>query len=179
MYHRSCEQKKLAGSGRMLAIGLGEGEVVQLLQKEGLHRVVDLACVNSPSSVVLAGVEADLLRIKECLPSGISNSFIPGNIAFHSRRVDPILDSMRRRLAFLQQGSGGGEDTAAWSLPFVSTVTGRMATTVPAEYWCDNVRQPVLFHKAVESVWGGERAPEIMLELGPHRTLVTPFMQVC
>jgi acyl transferase domain-containing protein len=153
------------------------------------------------------------VRLKAQLPESVSSSLIPGNIAFHSARVAPILDSMRRRLAFLQSQQQQQSSTSpsaeaaeeresglkrtmssrsnssrssnssnaaltAWSLPFISTVTGRVVTRVDAQYWCDNVRQPVLFHRAVENVFSNENAPEVVVEVGPHRTLVGPLMQV-
>lgn len=43
----------------------------------------------------------------------------------------PILETMKARLSFLDARGPTG-----WSLPFVSTVTGKVETQVDAEYWC-------------------------------------------
>ena len=57
-----------------------------------------------------------------------------GNIAFHSSRMEPILPDMRARLAAALDAKAA--DVNKWSLPFVSTVTGRVEARVDAEYWC-------------------------------------------
>jgi acyl transferase domain-containing protein len=104
---------------------------------------VEVACVNSPDSVVLASSEARLNEVKLLFPEGTTTGFVQGNIAFHSSRMLPILETMRARLSFLDQRGPTG-----WSLPFVSTVTGKVETQVDAEYWCVCL--------AFEWVFGGE-----------------------
>lgn len=39
---------------------------------------VEVACVNSPKSVVLAGSQEQLDALRQRLPEGTSSSFIPG-----------------------------------------------------------------------------------------------------
>ena len=90
-----------------------------------------MACVNSPQSVVLASSEARLNEVKLLFPEGTTMGFVQGNIAFHSSHMEPILETMTQRLAFLDVRGPTG-----WSLPFVSTVTGKVETKVDAEYWC-------------------------------------------
>jgi malonyl CoA-acyl carrier protein transacylase len=169
VYHRSCEQQKLAGSGRMLAVGLASERVLELIKGKP---ELELACVNSPQSTVVAGPEDQLTALKGSLPPGTTSTFVPGNIAFHSSRCQPILEPMRKRLAFLDARS-----TSSWSVPLVSTVTGKVVTATPAQYWADNVRRPVLFQTAVEAAFRMNPAPEVVVEVGPHRTLVGPTMQ--
>ena len=92
---------------------------------------IEVACVNSPDSVVLASSEARLNEVKLLFPEGTATTFVQGNIAFHSSRMVPILETMKARLGFLDARGPTG-----WSLPFVSTVTGKVETEVDAEYWC-------------------------------------------
>jgi acyl transferase domain-containing protein len=113
VYSRSLEQQKLAGSGRMLAVAVSEEEVQRLLNQYGCPSL-EIACVNSPSSTVIAGQEKDVLGFRETLASDVSSALIPGNIAFHSSRTEPILASLRQRLAFL------GDRPQAWNVPMVS-----------------------------------------------------------
>jgi len=148
----------------MLAVGLGLGEVKQYI--EGLPDV-EVACINSPNSVVLASSEKRLNEVSELLPNGVRRAFVPGNIAFHSSRTEPIMEKMKKLLKFLDNRP------TTWSLPCISTVTGGNLTQIDASYWCSNVRQPVLFQDAIETMFSShENAPEVVLELGPHRTLV-------
>ena len=58
---------------------------------------------------------------------------------------------MRRRLSFLDQQAS----EPSWSLPFISTVTGRLETRVDADYFVQNLRKPVLFRKVGGGAGGG------------------------
>jgi acyl transferase domain-containing protein len=54
----------------------------------------------------------------------------------------------------------------ATSIPFVSTVTGRVESSLDADYWCQNVRRPVLFQPAIEAFYHGAAAgPDMFLEV--------------
>lgn len=133
---------------------------------------VEIACVNSPDSVVLASSEARLKEVEALLPENVSKTFVPGNIAFHSSRTEPCLKPIRKRLAFLKK------QPHTWALPFISSVTGKVESSVGPDYWCDNVREPVLFQKAIETAFAGDSVPEVVIEIGPHKTLCSPILQV-
>jgi acyl transferase domain-containing protein len=169
LYYRSTEQQKLAGSGRMLVVSMSEAEARALLEKEGLQDAVEIACVNGPQSTVLAASNADIARAEAVVPSGVFRAYVPGNIPFHCRLVDPILPELRRRLAFLDSGiAETKEDPSlhAARIPFVSTVTGRVETRLDADYWCENVRRPVLFQRAIEAFYRGVASgPDLFLEV--------------
>lgn len=172
VYHRTSEQQKLAGCGRLLAVALG----LDAIQSMALPSSIEVACVNSPNSTVLAGSESELLALKESLPEGVSASLVPGNIAFHSSRVSPALGPILTRLAFLD----ATKDRSPWRCPMLSTVTGQLLPTLPASYWADNVRMPVLLHDAMAAAASGQLsggAPDLILEVGPHRTLLGPIKQ--
>lgn len=133
---------------------------------------VEIACVNSPDSVVLASSESRLKEVEALLPENVSKTFVPGNIAFHSSRTEPCLKPIRKRLAFLKK------QPHTWALPFISSVTGKVESSVGPDYWCDNVREPVLFQKAIETAFAGDSVPEVVIEIGPHKTLCSPILQV-
>lgn len=170
VYHRSQEQQKMAGCGRLMVVGLPHERVLEYISGQD---DIEVACVNSPESVVLASSEARLNEIKGLFPEGTALTFVQGNIAFHSSRMIPVLESIKKRLSFLDKRGETG-----WSLPFISTVTGKVETDVDTEYWCKNVRYPVLFQKALETAFAGDTVPDVVLEIGPHQTLVSPIKQV-
>lgn len=179
VYHRSQEQQKLAGCGRLLAVGMGQNEVMDFLASAGFSQEggVEIACVNSPTSTVLAGVQEVLDQVKEKLPAGTFSAFVQGNIAFHSSHVEPILPEMQRRLAFLDAPDRVSMQTET-SPVFVSTVTGEEAHQTDARYWCKNVRSAVVLEHAVQCIFGDEEtAPDVVLEIGPHKTLAGPLLQ--
>ena len=176
VYYRSAEQQTLAGCGRLLAVGLGQNEVLDFLAAQGLNHDVEIACVNSPSGTVLAGLQETLDKVKAALPEGTFSSFVQGNIAFHSSHVEPILPEIRRRLAFLNEPNRPPRD--AYAPVFVSTVSGEEAQRTDARYWCENVRSAVVFEHAVHHIFGDENtAPDLVLEIGPHKTLAGPLLQ--
>ena len=169
IYHRSVEQRKLEGSGRMLAVGMSKSTVMSYIED---MEDVEIACINSPESIVLTSSEARLHEVVARLPENIRKAWIPGSVAFHSSKTDPILNSLRKRLEFLD----GLPRT--WSIPCISTVTGKSLSHVDAAYCCSNVREPVRFQTAIEQIFSDEeQAPEIVVEIGPHRTLVSPILQ--
>lgn len=141
VYHRSAEQQRMAGCGRLLVVGLGVEKVRALLAKDQARGEakdeVEIACVNSGESTVLASSEARLRALQaEVIPPTVATTFVEGTIAFHSSRMDPILPPLRARLASVLRGK---DAAPAWSLPFVSTVTGRAEAAVDADYWCVGV----------------------------------------
>jgi len=52
VYARCTEQQSLAGTGQLLAIALGEEETRDVVKA---HPGIELACINSPTSCVVAG----------------------------------------------------------------------------------------------------------------------------
>lgn len=126
VYIRSKEQQSLAGCGRMLAVSMGLAEAHEVIGAR--LDEVEVACINSPDAIVLAGSEDTLKSIKSSLPTEFRSSFIPGNVAFHCFRVEPILPSLRKKLAFLDR-TFNTDPTCA----FISTVTGEACTQLGSE----------------------------------------------
>ncbi|WP_027478890.1 type I polyketide synthase [Curvibacter gracilis] len=164
-YHRARLQAQQAGTGSMLAVGLPEAVV----QARITHLLgVEIAAVNSPTGVTLAGATAPLQQLAaEFEQEGVFNRLLQVEVPYHSHLMDPILPPLRDALA--------GLNPQAPHLPLYSTVTGQRvnADAAPglwdADYWAANVRQPVHFAAALDClVSDGHRA---FLELGPHAVL--------
>ena len=101
----------------------------------------------------------------------LQNRLIPGNIAFHSRAMDPIKDDVLDALSFLDDRGFDGD------VPFVSSVTGVETERLDSAYWWSNIRQPVRFAAAMETVKRDHR-PVVVLELAPHSAL-QPLVAQC
>ncbi|QLY30523.1 SDR family NAD(P)-dependent oxidoreductase [Nocardia huaxiensis] len=160
-YHRARLQATTAGSGGMLAVGLSPAAALELIADDPL---VDIAAVNSPTAVTLAGAVDRLDAITEKLTAdGIFAKRLFVEVPYHSYLMEPILDELRTALAELR--------LADPRIPLWSTVTGQRVTAGDwdAEYWCANVRQPVRFADALTDLVGaGHR---VYLEVGPHPVL--------
>ncbi|MBB5916368.1 acyl transferase domain-containing protein/NADPH:quinone reductase-like Zn-dependent oxidoreductase/acyl carrier protein [Nocardia transvalensis] len=160
-YHRSRLQATTAGTGAMLAVGLSEAEARDLLA-DGAD--VDVAAINSPSAVTLAGPAPVLTEIAEKLTEdGVFARVLRVEVPYHSRLMDPILDELRTALAPL-----AARDT---TVPVYSTVTAAVATQQDwdAAYWCHNVRDSVRFADTVGALL--DDGHRVFLEVGPHAVL--------
>ncbi len=179
VYYRAALQQRVAGSGRMLAVGLDRAGLEQFLEESGVSvrradhsGTVEIACENSPANTVVCAVE-DVLRslMAELDRRGLQNTLIPGNIAFHSSAMDPIRDDALAALSFLD-----GRNFAA-DVPLVSSVTGEQTERLGSAYWWSNIRQPVRFAAAMETVLRDCR-PDVVLEVAPHSAL-QPVIAQC
>ncbi len=179
VYYRAKLQQQVAGSGRMLALGLDRSGTEQLLEElavatcsdcDGLP--IEIACENGPANTVICGTE-DKLRgiIEELDRRNLQNQLIPGNIAFHSRVMDAIEHDVFRTLSFLDQRA------FEFDVPFISSVTGTEANRLDCAYWWSNIRQPVRFAQAMETIQRDYR-PDVMLEISPHCAL-QPIIAQC
>ena len=180
VYHRATLQQRVAGSGRMLAIGLDRPGVEELLEelsvsfRSGNHRraQVEIACENSPANTVICGRESALAPVMAELDRrDLQNRLIPGNIAFHSTAMDPLHEDALEALAFLDRRAFNGE------VPMVSSVTGRVADRLDSRYWWSNIREPVRFAAAMDAV-RREIQPHVFLEIAPHSAL-QPLIRQC
>lgn len=170
-YHRSQLQSRMAGHGTMLAVALSEEAAAGKIAKLGPD--VSIAAVNAPDTLTLAGSEASLNRIAQDLEeNGIFHRFLTVEIAYHSRDMDPLEEELRHVL----QGLRG----APASVPLVSTVTGEFVSDderYDADYWWKNVRQPVRFRDAIETLL--DQGHRHFLEVGPHPVLSQAIRATC
>jgi acyl transferase domain-containing protein/acyl carrier protein len=167
-YERSRIQKKAAGLGTMLAVALPAEAVAPLLAEHDGR--VTLAAANGPAAVALSGDSESLAGIAVRLQEqGVFHRFLQVEVAYHSPYMDPLLPELGECL----------RDLALQTpvLPVYSTVTAALADarTFDAAYWCRNVRQPVYFAAAMDSlIRDGYR---LFLEVGPHPVLSTSIKQ--
>ncbi|NOS88758.1 MAG: SDR family NAD(P)-dependent oxidoreductase, partial [Methylococcaceae bacterium] len=169
-YQRSRIQKKAAGLGKMLAVGVSQDYCEDLIALT--NGEVSIAAINSPTSITLAGEATSLEAIAAYLTEqGEFNRFLQVEVAYHSPFMEPLKPEVREVLAGLQPKLP--------KVPLYSTITGELVTEVlyDAEYWCNNIREPVYFAKAMASLLAdGHR---VFLEVGPHPVLSTAIKECC
>ncbi|QFZ18939.1 type I polyketide synthase [Saccharothrix syringae] len=139
--------QELPAGGAMVAVRAGEDEVRPLLGPG-----VDLAAVNGPDSVVLSGDEDAVLALAARFEG--AKRLRVGH-AFHSARMEPMLDAFRRVVERL-----------TFRAPEVRVVSGDF--TDPG-FWVRQVREPVRFADGVRALLDlGARS---FLEIGPDGVL--------
>jgi len=167
---RSRAQARTAGTGRMAAVGLDAAEIAERLDAHAGQLVV--AAVNSSQDVTVSG-DADALADfgAALLSDGVFFRDLELNYAFHSKAMDPIRESFLADLADLR--------TNGTRIPLISTVTGRTLgkTSVDATYWWRNLREPVLFERAVRTLVRAQGC-DVLMEIGPHPALRTYLRRV-
>ncbi|MGW3460541.1 type I polyketide synthase, partial [Streptomyces olivaceoviridis] len=165
---RSRLLRRISGQGAMLVVALPMGEAAWLV--EGHQDRVSVAVSNSPTSTVLSGDPAVLAELAETLRE--RNIFcrpVKVDVASHSPQVDVLTADL------LDQLSGISPRPA--EVPILSTVTGELCdgSQFDAGYWVGNLREPVLFWDAIQTLIAGEHG--VFVEMSPHPTLLSAVEQ--
>ncbi|MCC9602830.1 type I polyketide synthase [Stieleria sp. JC731] len=160
--HRGRTMDLATSRGAMIAVGLSEKEVQPYLL--GKEDQISIAAINGPTSLTLSGCKLAVEELASQLDQ--SNVFcrqLKVEYAFHSPLVDPVRDELLQSLAAIKPVEN--------RCPMISTVTGRLiqGSKLDANYWWDNVRQPVYFADAMETMV--DAGIQFAIELGPHPVL--------
>ncbi len=153
----------LPPGGGMLAVGTAESALAEMLAGDGiLADDVSLAAVNAPRSCVLSGGLAALERWQARLRAeGVSATFLQVSHAFHSARMDSILEEFRRIASAVVYRPP--------RLRLIGNRAGQLLTEAPdAEYWTRHRRDPVRFADGVRTL---SRDCDVLVEIGPRPAL--------
>ena len=152
--------------GAMVAVMLPEKELLPML-----HGQLSISLINGPNLCIVSGPASEMatfqnrLKEQEIVFRPVRNAH-----AFHSRMMDPIIDSFVSEVKHVRP--------RAPRIPFISNVTGTWITPEQAcdpKYWGDHVRCTARFSDALEQLW---KIPDCLpLEIGPGRTLGVLAMQ--
>ncbi|MGP4053005.1 SDR family NAD(P)-dependent oxidoreductase, partial [Streptomyces sp. 2A115] len=161
---------QLAGRGGMASVALSEAEATARLTPWADR--VEVAAVNGPSSVVIAG---DVLALDEVLEAlsdqGVRVRRVAVDYASHTRHVEDIRDTLAEVLA--------GIAAQVPVLPFYSTVTGGWledAGVLDGGYWYRNLRGQVRFGPAVADLLG--QGHGVFVEVSAHPVLLQPIAEI-
>ncbi|GAB0102587.1 hypothetical protein JMUB6875_15550 [Nocardia sp. JMUB6875] len=156
----------LPGGGAMVAVGASQADVTPLLTAG-----VAVAAVNGPSSVVLSGIEDEVLAVvEECVERGWRTHRLRVSHAFHSALMEPMLAEFASAI----EGLAFAEPV----IPLVSTVTGAIVTTemTDPQYWVGQVRYTVRFADAVAAMV--DSGVSRFAEIGPDAVLTPMVAQI-
>nr|AXL05573.1 polyketide synthase [uncultured bacterium] len=158
---------RLSGRGGMASVALAEDDAVAQLAPWADR--IEVAAVNSPTSVVVAGDAAALDEALEALSgNGVRVRRVAVDYASHTRHVEDIRDTLADTLA--------GITAQAPTIPFYSTVTGDwLQDTVDGDYWFRNLRNQVRFGHAVTDL--AQQGYGVFVEVSAHPVLVQPITE--
>ncbi|MEV6172001.1 type I polyketide synthase [Streptomyces sp. NPDC051954] len=161
---------QLAGRGGMASVALSESEAVARIERWADR--VELAAVNGPSSVVIAGDAEALDEALEALSNdGVRVRRVAVDYASHTRHVEDIRDTLAEKL--------DGINAQAPVVPFYSTVTGEWihdAGVLNGDYWYRNLRGQVGFGPAVADLLS--QGHGVFVEVSSHPVLVQPITEI-
>ncbi len=167
-YHRSQQQAKAKGIGSMLAVGLSL-DASQRIVAETSGKV-SIAAVNGATNITLAGDADELERIAtELTAQNVFNRRLDVEVAYHSPTMDPLMEPLRQALVNVEPRLP--------KIALYSTVTGGRVSGLAygAEYWPQNIRQPVEFVAAIQNLIADGYAH--FIEVGPHPVLATSIKE--
>ncbi|MET8161905.1 type I polyketide synthase [Sphaerisporangium sp. NPDC005289] len=153
----------VAARGRLMqALPAGGAMAAVEATEQEIPGTVEIAAINGPSSVVVTG---DLDAVESVVAGfaarGRRTRRLEVSHAFHSARLEPMLDGFREVLesvAFHQP-----------RVPLVSTLTGQVGEVGTPDYWVRQVREPVRFADAIVTL--DAAGVTTFLELGPDAVL--------
>ncbi len=153
----------LPAGGAMAAAAAPEDEVAPLLARHQGRAAI--AAVNGPESVVISG-DRDAVRDITARLRGQGRKTRPLTVshAFHSARMDPMLDELRQAAARLP--------AAEPAIPVMSNVTGGLAGPGlhgDPGYWARHARGTVRFADMISGLH--QHGVTTFVELGPGGTL--------
>ncbi|MDG4830622.1 SDR family NAD(P)-dependent oxidoreductase [Solwaraspora sp. WMMD1047] len=155
--------QELPAGGAMVSVRASRDEVLPSLRPyEGL---AEIAAVNGPAATVISGDEKAIGELADGWSArGRSVRRLRVTHAFHSARMDPVVEEFRRTASAFTFHPP--------RIPIVSNVTGTVLTAEQAcspAYWAQHIRQPVEFMAGVRHLI--EAGVNSFLELGPTGSL--------
>lgn len=162
---RGSLMAEMCSEGAMAAIRMSEGDVATQLKKNKWASGFNIASINGPESVVVAGdVESIDRFIDEMTKIGSEVKRLRVSHAFHSPLVEPMI----KKFGSVASGITFGKP----DIPVISNVTGDFFDSnkmKDVRYWQEHIRQPVRFFQGLSSLL--DDGFNTFIEIGPKPTL--------
>lgn len=168
--HRSRLQGKIRHQGGMTAVSCSADTIATWLAQPRFAEI-SLAGDNSEGNVTLAGPLPALAELEDALrAAGHRYLRLALDYPFHSPLLDGLKTPLLEALADL--------DGSIPRLPMISTVEGgETHRPLGADYWWQNLRAPVRFRQAIESLI--DRGDSVLVEIGAHPLLKRYIEEQC
>ncbi|WP_026422673.1 type I polyketide synthase [Actinokineospora inagensis] len=150
-----------APAGGMMSIALAADQVSADIAN---HADLHIAATNGPTATVIAGNADELDHLHTWYESrDVRARIIPVDYASHTPHMEALREPLLRALKDITP-------TPA-EIPFYSTYTGELLDTarLTADYWYQNLRNPVRFQDTVETIIDSGHA--VFIESSPHPVL--------
>ncbi len=165
---RSNLMQQVSGRGEMGATDLTVEEANEYLK--GYEDKLSVAVMNSKNATVLSGDPHALDEIFSKLEAeGRFNRKVKVDVASHSPQMDNIRVQLKSSLQNIQPKNS--------SIQFYSTAFNQIKSgeELDAAYWGNNLRNPVQFGNAIQSIASLNNA--VYIEMSPHPTLLMAIQE--
>ncbi|XP_072033310.1 phenolphthiocerol/phthiocerol polyketide synthase subunit B-like [Amphiura filiformis] len=168
VYYRAAQQATLSGTGSMAAVR-SDRETAEALCKS--YPDVHIAAINGPGSVTISGncdhigaiVKSNAEKAKQLRVTA----------AYHTQFMSPIEAKFRKSMDNVISS-----DSSNRTASFYSTVSGECyKDPLNVDYWWENIRRPVLFQPAIESILH-DTDVSIFLEVSATATLRSDVQKI-
>ena len=165
VWERARLMQEQPGGGAMAAV-YGERERVEEWAWRYGGGQVGVAADNGPGETVLSGERGALERVlEECRGAGMKGQHLKVSHAFHSARMEPVLERFGEKVRGVKHGAARIGLLSNWSGDWVE---GEGVDW--EEHWKRQMRQPVEFRRGMERLVGeGYRT---FVEVGPQTALL-------
>ena len=175
IYQRARLLSKCQGGGMLVVGNFQTKEVEGLIGEHLLEDKVNVAAYNSSRSCTVSGDTNALKKLETALTAAHEKDKVKDKlflrqlqvkVAYHSQYMDPVLKDLETSLSSINHGSG----------PYIKHISSVLATEAShrtfanGEYWCKNVRNPVLFQEGFEKCLL-ENCNNLVVEVGPRPAL--------
>lgn len=147
--------------GAMLLVGAAEGALTELLQAQS---DLEIAAFNAPASLILAGpIAAIEAAHMDLVGRGIKSDRVQVRYGSHCAQMEPLIGSLREVL--------GGITPRKARVRMRSTLRDAWLSgeELDGDYWCANLRSPVLFRQVITAI--AAEGPAVFVELSPQPVL--------
>ncbi len=159
---RRGELMSKAEKGSMLSINISKEQLMPLISD---YNRIDLAAINSATSLVVSGKKIDINEFEQHITKlGYQAKKIQTSHAFHSYMMDVILNKFEQEVSLIKINEP--------KIPYVSNITGELVThdqIKQSSYWSEHLRNTVLFLKGTETLLN--KGDATIVEIGPGKTL--------
>ncbi|KAH9875653.1 hypothetical protein IAQ61_003117 [Plenodomus lingam] len=181
-YYRGLHSKLAGGStkGAMMAVGTSFEEASEILDSKKFRKRVTIAAVNSSSSVTLSGDEDAIQELKVIFEDQEKLArVLKVEKAYHSHHMVSCAEAHRESLRALDvKVLRKSASKCLWiSSCYGQEVTADILDKLTADYWVDNLINPVLFMQAIQKTCSLLGPCHLAVEIGPHAALRGPALQ--
>ncbi|KAF2158977.1 hypothetical protein M409DRAFT_30511 [Zasmidium cellare ATCC 36951] len=167
-------------AGAMFAVGTSWEDALELCRSEDFAGRVDIAAVNSSSSLTLSG-DVDAIEEMQLIleDEGKFHRRLRVDQAYHSTHMQPCLEEYVASLKAVRvTGQTPPKQQCAWFSSVRSGERVDQTFQLGGQYWAENMGRPVLFSQALTAALSSDITFDVALEVGSHAALQAPAMQV-